>query len=83
MEKAGRIKFLKQQPVFTLQPKFKFRGKAIRAITYRADFSYYDVETKCFIVEDTKGFKTEVYRMKKKMLMCIMADREDFDFAES
>lgn len=82
LEKLGRIKLLKQQPIFVLQPKFKFRGKAKRVITYRADFSYY-IDGGCFIVEDTKGFKTEAYRMRKKMLMYLMRDREDFDFVES
>jgi len=69
--------------VFTLQPKFRWQGKGIRAITYRADFSYYDVNIKKFVVEDVKGFKTEKYQIKRKMLIFKMRDREDFIFMET
>jgi len=83
LEKAGKIKWLKQQPVFTLQSKFRYRGKGIRTITYRADFSYFDTESRMFTVEDTKGYKTEKYQIKKKLLLFIMRDRDDFLFIES
>jgi len=83
IEKSGQIKLLKQQPIFTLQPKFRWRGKGIRAITYRADFSYFDLENKMFTVEDTKGFKTEKYQIKKKLLIFKMRDRNDFLFLET
>ncbi len=77
------IRDLKQQPEFVLQPKFMLRGKMIRAITYRADFSYYDNFKKKFVVEDTKGFRTRDYIVKSKMLQFVMRDREDFLFIES
>ena len=86
MLKAGVITNLKQQPEFVLQRAFKYQGKTIREIKYRADFSYYDVEKKKFIVEDVKGglaTRTEVYMLKKKMLLYIMRDREDFEFFEN
>jgi hypothetical protein len=83
LEKTGKIRWLKQQPVFTLQPKFRWRGKGIRAITYIADFSYFDTKSKIFIVEDTKGYKTEKYQIKKKLLIFMMRDRQDFLFLES
>ena len=83
LEKGGVIKYLKQQPVFTLLRKFRWRGKGIRGITYRADFSYYDTESKMFTVEDTKGYKTELYQLKKKLLISKMRDRDDFMFLES
>jgi hypothetical protein len=35
---------------------------------YRADFAYYDAQTGEFIVEDAKGFKTETYRLKKRLI---------------
>lgn len=74
---------MKQQPEFILQSKFMLRGKMIRAITYRADFSYYDNIKKKFVVEDVKGFKTTDYKIKVKMLQFIMKDREDFLFIET
>lgn len=66
--KAKKIKDLELQKTFELQPKYvNNNGEKIRAITYKADFFYYDNTKKIFIVEDTKGFKTEVYKLKKKI----------------
>lgn len=67
LEKAGEIKDLELQKTFTLQPSFKKNGTTYRAITYKADFVYLDLRTNKNIVEDTKGFKTEVYKIKKKL----------------
>jgi len=83
LERAGKIKLLKQQPIFPIQGKFRFGKEAVRAIDYIADFSYFDNEKKMFVVEDTKGFKTKDYLIKVKMLKKIMQDREDFLFIES
>lgn len=76
MEKSGIISDLRLQVKFELQPSYKFNSKTIRAINYIADFvyqiNYADVEhptmlrTKT-VVEDTKGYRTEVYKLKKKM----------------
>lgn len=65
--KAGKIKDLKLQPKFELQPKFKKNGTIIQAIIYKADFEYYDVILERTIVEDCKGFRTKDYILKKKM----------------
>lgn len=67
LERAGKIKDLSLQQKFVLQPSFRKNGKTIRAITYVADFTYYDLEKMRNVVEDVKGFKTDVYRLKKKM----------------
>ena len=67
MERAGAIQALTLQPEFELQPAFKKNGKTYRKITYRADFSYFLVKEDKVIVEDTKGFKTDVYSLKKKL----------------
>ena len=68
LEKAGKIKNLKLQPLFLLQEGFYYRGKAIRQITYRADFEYVD-EKGNKVVEDVKGVKTDVYKLKKKLFL--------------
>jgi len=68
LEKAGKIKDLELQPVFLIQEGFYYRGKAIRQITYRADFEYID-ENGNRVVEDVKGFKTDVYKLKKKLFL--------------
>ena len=61
----GEITNLRLQVKFELQPSFKINGKAIKTINYIADFTYYDRDK--FIVEDTKGMRTQVYKLKAKM----------------
>ena len=67
MQRSGRISNLKLQPRFELQPSFKKNGKNYRKIEYVADFQYFDNKDKKVVVEDTKGFETEVFKLKKKM----------------
>lgn len=67
LEKQGLIKDLRIQVRFELQPSYKKNGKTIRAIYYIADFVYFDKAKKKMIIEDTKGFRTEVYKLKKKI----------------
>jgi hypothetical protein len=68
LQQAGKITDLKLQVPFELQPKFEHNGKVIRAIKYVADFTYTDSDGRIHI-EDTKGFKTDVYELKKKMML--------------
>jgi len=65
MEKNGLINNLRTQVKFELQPKFKINNKNIREITYIADFCY--TKNNEQIIEDVKGFRTELYKLKKKM----------------
>lgn len=68
LKRAGLIKELELQKVFELQPKYtNNKGEHIRSITYKADFFYYDNKKKQYIVEDTKGFRTDAYKLKKKL----------------
>lgn len=67
LETEGKIKDLVLQPEYELIPKFKKNGKTYRKTVYKADFSYFDIETDKIIIEDVKGFKTDVYALKKKM----------------
>lgn len=67
MQQFGLIKDLELQKVYELQPSFRKNNKTYRKITYKADFSYFDIEREQIVVEDVKGFKTEVYKIKKKM----------------
>lgn len=68
LEKVGRIEDLRLQPEYELIPKYRKNGHTIRRTTYRADFAYIDTETGQLVVEDVKGFRTETYRLKKKLL---------------
>lgn len=78
MQKAGVIKDLELQPKFLLQEGFRDAdGKKHQAINYIADFKYIqDGET---IIEDTKGRETDVYRIKKKMLLYKYPDINFFE----
>jgi len=68
LSKKRLIKNLQTQVRFELQPSFKDNhGKTERAITYVADFVYLCLETNRLICEDVKGFKTETYKIKKKL----------------
>ena len=66
MLKNKQITDLKTQVKFELQPSFKFKGKTIRSINYIADFTY--MKDGKLIIVDTKGYRTEVYKLKKKMM---------------
>lgn len=68
-QEKGLITNLKLQPKFLLQDKFKYEGKTERAITYIADFSYFDVKKGKHIVEDVKGVETEVFKIKRKLFL--------------
>ena len=66
--RCGRIKDLERQKRFILQDGYLTRdGRKIRPISYIADFVYYDNDKGLWVVEDVKGVRTEVYRLKRKM----------------
>lgn len=81
--KAGIITELKQQVRITLLENFRFQNESIRGIVYVADFTYYDRELKKFVIEDSKGYKTDVYKLKRRLLLSIMKARTDFRFLET
>lgn len=63
LEQAGEITNLRLQVPFELIPKSKY-GMPIR---YIADFTYNDGNGQ-LIVEDAKGVKTPVYRIKRRLM---------------
>ena len=67
MEQAGLIWNLELQKKYILQSSFTFNGKIIREISYKADFVYEDKDG--LHVVDTKGFRTDVYKLKKKIFI--------------
>lgn len=85
LERAGAIKDLKRQVSYELIPVQRepntlnkidskrgrvIQGKIIeKAVTYIADFVYTDSATGEVVVEDTKGFRTKDYILKRKMLL--------------
>ena len=65
--RGGNIQNLIVQPVYLLQNAFKAYGKTIRKIEYVSDFQY-EIKGQ-IIVEDVKGFKTDVYKLKRKLFL--------------
>jgi len=66
---SGIITDLKLQVSFVLVPAFNIGKKRYRKMEYIADFVY--TKDGQLIVEDTKGYKTEVYKIKKKLMAYI------------
>ncbi|MCQ2282362.1 MAG: DUF1064 domain-containing protein [Bacteroidales bacterium] len=67
-KRAGYITKIERQVAYELQPAFRHDGKAERAIRYVADFvvTYSDGHVE---VIDVKGVRTDVYKLKRKMLL--------------
>lgn len=80
MLRAGLISDLREQVSFELIPaQYGECGKDLKGSTvkvllekschYVADFVYYDNETGETVVEDTKGFRTRDYVIKRKLML--------------
>jgi len=71
LQKAGEIDNIELQPEYVLVYPFVYNGVKYRGVKYRADFRYRVVKngTVDFVVEDSKGFKNAVYKIKKQMLL--------------
>jgi hypothetical protein len=67
MEDTDYIKDLELQKKFELIPKYEINGRKVRAMNYICDFYYFDILNNRYVVEDVKGMKTQVYKLKKKM----------------
>lgn len=73
LQRAGMIVNLDRQVSFELIPAQRIDGKVVeRACNYVADFTYLE-KTKTgewlTVVEDTKGFKTKDYIIKRKLML--------------
>jgi hypothetical protein len=68
--KAGVISDLREQVVFLLIPsQINSEGVTEKAVRYVADFVYIDNDTGRMVVEDTKGFRTPDYIIKRKLML--------------
>lgn len=69
-QSAGVISRLERQIEYMLQEAFTDKtGYMHRAITYTADFRYYDELMKVEVVEDYKGYIRPAFRRTKKLLL--------------
>ena len=74
LERAGAIGCLERQKKYVLIPKQTGSdGKiAEREVAYIADFVYFD-RSKCkTVIEDTKGYRTPEYIIKRKLMRYIL-----------
>lgn len=81
MQKAGEISELQRQVKYVLIPQQRKpdiigpRGGVKRGVvlekecSYIADFVYFDNQLGRYIVEDTKGFRTADYVIKRKLML--------------
>lgn len=70
MEMAKLISDLELQVPFELIPAQRINNKVVeRACTYVADFVYYDKAMGETVVEDAKGMRTDVYKIKRKLML--------------
>ena len=72
MQRAGLISNLQEQVKYTLIPSQRGSdGKVIeRPVTYTADFVYQDADGNQ-IVEDSKGFRTQQYIVRRKLMLWV------------
>ena len=68
LARAGKIHDLMRQVKFELVPAQKEGKKVVeRAVYYIADFVYWEGDE--MIVEDAKGVRTDVYIIKRKLML--------------
>lgn len=65
MEEEGLIVDLRRQVRYELVPAFDVDGRHYRPVSYTADFVY--MEDGKTVVEDVKGMRTDVYKIKSKL----------------
>jgi hypothetical protein len=84
--KGKVISSLELQPKFILQEGYSYNSSRIKPIYYVSDFLYKDLERNVWVVEDTKGMKTPVYRLKIKIFirnrLCITDGCLRFDYRD-
>jgi hypothetical protein len=60
--KVGEIENVQVQPAYPIT----LNGCAI--CVYKADYRYFDKKAQGWVIEDVKGMKTPVYRLKKRLV---------------
>lgn len=67
LERSGIIRDLQRQVKFRLIDSQKTPERTERPCDYIADFVYYENGKR--IVEDCKGMRTDVYKIKRKLML--------------
>lgn len=69
LQRVGKIRNL------VLQPKYPITVNKMRVCTYVGDFLYDEVATGLPVLEDVKGVRTWVYKLKKALLWAVWGIR--------
>lgn len=71
LQNSRKISALEEQVRFELIPSQYVDGKCVeRAVTYTADFTYWDDAGKLRVI-DAKGFRTQQYIIRRKLMLFI------------
>lgn len=69
LARAGEItELIRQYPIKLIGEKDFIRTLTGLEMIYKCDFKYYDTKLRIWVIEDAKGYPTEVYKMKKAIL---------------
>jgi hypothetical protein len=81
LQKVGLISNLELQKPFVICDQFfsKSTNSIVKPIKYVCDFFYFDKDLGGWVIEDVKGFKTDVYNLKKKLLLKKLNDSDSGD----
>lgn len=67
MQAGGLIRDLEAHP----QVRFDLDVNGVHVCAYLADFRYFDEDRRETVVEDTKGFQTELSKFKLRLMLAI------------
>lgn len=65
LQEGGLIRDLQAHP----QPRYDLVVNDVKVCAYLADFAYFDIEQDREVVCDVKGYRTEVYKLKKRLML--------------
>lgn len=68
LEKVGAIHALEVQPVFPIEVMNLSNGEVTLVGVYKADFRYRSSTSAITVIEDVKGMRTVIYRLKKRLV---------------
>lgn len=71
LQRAGHIADLVREVPFVLAPAVVLEKRKRPAIRYYADFVYTDVTSGRVVVEDAKGARTPVYKLKRHLMATV------------
>lgn len=70
LQRAGHVCDIRREVAFVLAPRVRFTGqRQTPPLRYVADFTY--TENGRQVVEDAKGVRTQVYKIKRHLMLAV------------